>query len=90
MINDFEYFAVRQGPGVDLKDISNEEYRSYDFVDTISANLLTLAIENPVGLWVRPSGAHNVIDRYGVVHYVPKTWVSFQWKPRHGTPMIEF
>jgi len=60
-----------------FKDISSEEYRTYDFPD------YSITIEKPLKLNVSSSGGHRVLDFEGVSHYIPSGWRHLEWK---GSP----
>jgi len=69
-------------PQMDFADISNEEYRSYEF-----ANGGIVTIHEPVKLNVKrkPEGdSHRIIDAAGVSHYIPAGWIHLSWRGKNG------
>ena len=69
-------------------NISGEEWRE---VETVNG---TYRIENPIALIIKIGGkTHRVVDSEGIVHcYVaPESGRSIlRWKPREGTPSVQF
>jgi hypothetical protein len=63
------------------KDISSEEYRTYDFSDGGS-----ITIKKPLRIKVSENG-HRILDADGVSHYVPKGWIHLYWE---GDPPFVF
>ncbi len=52
--------------GLELRDISCEEYREYDFGDRV------YRINNPIGLYYRAGGStHRIVDSHGTSHLAP-------------------
>jgi len=41
-------------------------------------------------LFVRPSGAHMVVDAAGGTHYIPASFVHLVWFKKEGTDAAEF
>ena len=75
---------IRVGEGLEFKDISDEEVRSYMFART------RVVVDCPIALRVSDSGSHYVIDDEGVVHCVPKGWVSLSWRNKPGKLHVRF
>lgn len=66
-------------------DLTKEEWREYDFIGE------DYHINNPVTLWITEH-SHRVLDKAGVVHWVPfdKDSSIFRWKPRDVSDPIQF
>lgn len=60
-------------------DISSEEFRTYTFPQG------AVRIDYPQQLSVSPGG-HRVFDGSGNSWYIPKGWISLNWKAREGQP----
>lgn len=69
-------------------DLSNEEWREYDFGGRV------YRIENPVRLWVRPGGTtHRIEQSDGVVVCLPAPGhcgCVLRWKQKPGTGAVSF
>lgn len=72
---------------MDVKDISVELWREYDFGGRV------YRINNPKELWTRPGGTtHRVVDSEGVAHCLPapgQMGCVLRWlqRPETGTPI---
>jgi hypothetical protein len=74
-----------QQPEIKWSPLSSEQWREYVYPDGS-----TYRINNPSKLHVRNSGAHNVVDEAGVVHYVAKGWIALRWAVYPGCPFVDF
>lgn len=74
--------------GLSGKDITDEEYREYDFSGR------TYRIENPQTLFYRIGGTtHRIVDSDGVAHCVPRPdekGCVLRWKSRGGEHPCQF
>ena len=61
--------------GMEFVSIQDEKYRTYSF--PFGGN--TYTINNPQWLFVRPSGAHLVIDGEKKTHYIPGLFIGLVW-----------
>ena len=43
-------------------------------------------VDDPVWLYVAPSGSHRLTDAKGFSHYIPAGWVHLWWKRKDGCP----
>ena len=71
-----------------LKDISDEEYREYDFDSRDSV----YRIDDPVLLGVGAT-THRIVDKEGIVHCVPAPGhfgCVLRWLPRNSNEPIAF
>ena len=69
-------------------DISNEQYREYDFGDG-----RMVRIEGPDKLHVKrkdEGDSHRILDVDGVSHYIPVGWVKIEWEVHEGKPFFDF
>ncbi len=57
------------------KDISAEEYREYEYTDG-----LIIKITEPKTLYLFERGSARVLDKEGVVHYIPGNFKKLRWK----------
>ena len=62
-------------------DVSNEEWREYDFGGTI------VVLKDPLKLAISESG-HRVFTGDGISHYIPKGWMHLRWKAKAGAPQF--
>ena len=62
---------------MEFVDISSEDYRTYQFNETL------IRIEKPVKLNVSKSGGHRILDSEGISHYIPTGWQHLSWR---GSP----
>ncbi|QIG68146.1 hypothetical protein EVB55_211 [Rhizobium phage RHph_Y68] len=70
--------------GIVISDISSEEIRIYEFEDYV------IAIDFPIALHIRDSGAHVVVEHTGETVYVPAGWDTLRWTAKPGLPHISF
>jgi hypothetical protein len=83
--------------GMDFVSIQNETMRYYD-VPVISPDktpikggtTVRVTIKDPEWLFVRPSGAHTVLDNTGATHYIPANFVHLVWFKKASTEPAEF
>lgn len=76
--------------GKEFVSIKGQEYRYYDVPILQGGTTVRVQIKDPQWLFVRESGAHEVIDADGLVHYIPKRWVQLTWKNKKGEPFSRF
>jgi hypothetical protein len=76
--------------GMEFVSIQNEEYRYYDIPTGKGGTTVRVKIENPLWLFVRPSGSHLVVDDIHVTHYIPANFVHLAWSKKPGTEAVEF
>jgi len=43
-------------------------------------------VDDPVWLYVAPSGSHRIADAKGFSHYIPAGWSHLWWKRKDGCP----
>lgn len=67
-----------------FKDLSDEEYRIYDFGDH------QIRIDLPLFLNVSDSGGHRIFDMEGISHYIPYEWIHLSWKVFEGKSNFKF
>lgn len=67
VINDMEFVSIK-----------DENYRVYEI--PTEHGIVELEIGNPEWLFVRPSGSHLVIDKCGITHYIPNTFIHLLWE----------
>jgi hypothetical protein len=70
--------------GMEFVSLKMEKYRYYTFPVGV------VRIGNPQWLFVRPSGAHQVIDLSGECHYIPNTFIKLSWLNREAHEEAEF
>lgn len=80
-------------PGLPGADISDEQYREYDFaVD--DGYRYNYRIDDPSRLFTRTGGTtHRVLDSTGIVHCVPapgQKGCVLRWKPRDPSNPVAF
>lgn len=61
-------------------DISSEEYRTYEFADSI------IKINGPLMLNISKSGGHRIFDNQGISHYIPSGYRHLSWKAKENMP----
>jgi hypothetical protein len=76
--------------GMEFVSVKGQLWRYYDVPTGSGGSTVRVKIENPEWLYVRPSGAHTVIDAEGQVHYVPNKFVRILWKNAKGEPLARF
>lgn len=90
--SNFDDVAVRRplkaAEGMEFRSLESEEYRTYVFAKDGHTHFITII--NPVGLHVRDSGAHCILDGIGMSHYIPTGWIHLQWKSREGSNHFDF
>jgi hypothetical protein len=69
-----------------FKDISEEEYREYDF----GVDEGTVKIVAPLWLHVSASGGHRILDNDGISWYIPARWCALRWKAKPGYAAFRF
>jgi len=60
---------------LEWKDISEESYREYTFLNGVSYKIV-----NPIALNVSDSGGHRIYDDKGVSYYIPYIWIALKWE----------
>lgn len=80
-----ENIEFRNNSGLDFKDLSSEEWRSYEFPNGRIVN-----INGPLKLHVSDSGGHRLFDSAGECHYLPSGWIHLSWKVKNGHPHFDF
>lgn len=77
-----------EGAKLDWSDVSDEEWREYDF-----GGGKTIRIMSPLSLNVKrkPEGdSHRIFAQGGISHYIPVGWISLKWKSKPGAPSFSF
>lgn len=74
--------------GMEFVSIASEVGRYYEFLT--EAGVARVGIENPAWLFVRPSGAHVVVDQEGLAHYIPKGFIHLVWRNKEGQDAVQF
>lgn len=71
-------------------DISDEEWRQYEFPGGVKVKIerpKTLFLKQPPNPPPAPGGqGHRVLDKNGVMHYVPAGWIQLTWKSDKKEP----
>lgn len=76
--------TITNNPDLVFQDISDEQYREYEFKDK------TIRITLPLQLNVSKSGGHRVLDFGGVSHYIPTGWLHLSWLVKEGRSEFAF
>lgn len=77
--------------GMEFVSIQNEVERFYDVPNKERrGETIRVVIKEPQWLFVRSSGAHQVITPDGFTHYIPNSFVHLAWKQKEGTDAAEF
>lgn len=76
---------VTINPNLEFSDLSDEEYRVYEFPGGCAIRL-----NEPTHLHVSDSGGHRVLTADGVSHYIPKGWLHLSWVVKSGCPKFAF
>ena len=76
---------VTNNPDLKFSDLSDEQYRVYEYPDGS-----TVRLDSPTNLNVSKSGGHRVLTRDGVSHYIPSGWNHLWWLVRPGQPSFAF
>ncbi|QGZ14241.1 hypothetical protein PP940_gp172 [Rhizobium phage RL2RES] len=84
-IKEITFDEIRVPESMDFSSLESEDCRVYTYNDDFE-----FLIESPIALHVRESGAHTVIDAYGLVHYVPAGWRVLSWDPKPGEMHVSF
>jgi len=71
-------------PELTFKNISDEQYRVYEFTDGVTK------IEEPLLLNVSKSGGHRIFDASGRSNYIPAGWKKLYWVVKEGKPHFAF
>lgn len=74
--------------GMTKSDVTVEAWREYVFSDGF-----VYRVADPCILYVKrkPEGdSHRVVDREGVIHYVPTGWRILRWHNKAGAPEVAF
>lgn len=69
---------------LEFKDLSDEQYRVYDFGN------YQVQISKPLKLNVSSSGGHRIFDSNGISHYIPSGWIHLYWKVYDGKSHFAF
>jgi hypothetical protein len=79
-----ENMEFRNNSGLEFKDISSEQSRTYHFADR------SFTIVEPMKLNVSASGGHRLFDSAGTSHYIPAGWLHLEWTAKEGKPHFDF
>ena len=83
--------AKRVINGMEFVSVQNEVERFYDVPNKErKGETIRVVIKDPQWLFVRSSGAHQVVTPDGFVHYIPNSFVHLAWKQKEGTDAAEF
>lgn len=67
--------------GYSQSDVSEESYREY-----VYPNGDILEVQQPVTLYITPTGGHRVVDMNGVTTIPARGWVGIRFKQANGQP----
>lgn len=70
---------------LEFSDLSDEEYRVYEWPDGSRIQLVS-----PLKLNVSKSGGHRVLTVDGISHYIPSGWNHLFWLSKPGMPRFAF
>jgi hypothetical protein len=77
--------------GMEFVSVQNEIERYYDVPNKERrGETIRVVIKDPQWLFVRSSGAHQVVTPDGFTHYIPNSFVHLAWKQKEGTDLAEF
>jgi hypothetical protein len=76
--------------GKEFVSVKGQKLRYYDVPTGKGGTTVRVVIRNPQWLFVRESGAHEVIDVDNVVHYIKESWVHLAWENEAGEPLSRF
>jgi len=75
-------------------DLSNELWRSYEWIADDAGHLRVHTVQTPMKLWYREgSTTHRVQDDMGIVHCVPAPGVMgcvLRWKGKKDSDPVQF
>jgi hypothetical protein len=77
-------FRTNPNSKLEFKDLSDEQYRVYEFPD------MTIKITEPLWLNVSASGGHRIFDSEGNSNYIPYGWRRLYWVVKEGKPHFAF
>jgi hypothetical protein len=69
---------------LEFKDLSDEQYRVYEFPD------MSVRIDEPLKLNVSASGGHRVFDSKGQSNYIPAGWRRLYWVVKENKTHFAF
>lgn len=55
-----------------------EDQRTYLYAHPHINEIVEITIPRPSRLYVKASGSHKIVDMEGVLHYMPKGWLSIR------------
>lgn len=76
--------------GKEFVSVKGQKKRFYDVPTGKGGSTVRVVINKPEWLFVRESGAHEVIDADKVVHYIRDSWVHLAWENEEGEPLSRF
>lgn len=69
-------------------DISNEEWREYEYTD---GHIMRISFPKTLVVKTKDAGdSHRVVDSYDIVHYMPSGWRTIRWFGKDGKLAMDF